>query len=86
VRILVAPYDVMKYVHCVLRAVPGLVSTEGLAVCHALHLAPASLATSVVPKAFHAGINALAYVAKYVLKSIVRVVPIKATRRWISLK
>jgi hypothetical protein len=62
------------------------VSTEELAVCHALHLAPASLTTSVAPKAFHAGINALAYVAKCVLKSIVRVVLIKATHRWISLK
>jgi hypothetical protein len=86
VRILVAPYNVIKHMHCVLRAVPGPVSKEGLAVCHAPHLAPASLITSVVPKAFHAGINALAYVAKYVLKSIVRVVLIKATRGWISLK
>jgi hypothetical protein len=86
VHILVAPYDVMKHAHRVLRAVPGLVSTEELAVCHALPLASASLASSAARKAFHAGINALAYVAKYALNIIVRVVPIKATRGWISLK
>jgi hypothetical protein len=86
VRILVAPYDVMKHVHRVSRAVPGLVSTEGLAACHALHLASVFLATSVARKPFHACTNALAYVAKYVLKSIARLVPIRATLEWISLK
>jgi hypothetical protein len=86
VRILVAPYDVMKHVHRVSRAVPGLVSTEELAVCHVLHFASAPHATSAARKGFHAGINALAYVAKYVLKIIVRVVPVNVIRGWISLK
>jgi hypothetical protein len=52
VRILVAPYDVMKHVHRVSRAVPGLVSTEELAVCHVLHFASAPMQQALLEKAF----------------------------------
>jgi hypothetical protein len=70
----------------VLRVVPGLVNTEEVAECHVLLLAYVSPAISAARKTFRVSINALAYAAKYVRKIIVRLVPIKATGGWISLK